>query len=119
MPTTIDVPHTRDEIAALVETMNALLEKVQASIERERDFVADASHELRTPFAVLRGELELAQRPGKSRDELLDAIHRAADEAERLTTLADDLLLLTRQRPGPPPAPPGGGRPGAAVAPVR
>ena len=58
--------------------------------------VADASHELRTPFAILQGELELAQRPGRSRDDLMTTVNVAAEEVARLTRIADDLLLLSR-----------------------
>ncbi len=93
---TIDVPATRDEIASLAVTMNALLLRMQRALARQRAFVADAGHELRTPFAVLQTELELASRPGRSRDELVEAIHSAAEEAARLSRLADDLLLLAR-----------------------
>ncbi len=63
---------TRDEIAALATTMNQLLDRLHLALARERAPVADASHELRTPFAVLRGEVELASRPGRSREELAD-----------------------------------------------
>ncbi len=64
-PTTVRVPSTRDEIAALARTMNDLLARLQRALQRERDLIADASHELRTPFTVLRGELELASSPGQ------------------------------------------------------
>jgi signal transduction histidine kinase len=96
VPDTVAVPKTHDEIAALATTMNELLRRLRRSLERERSLVADASHELRTPFAVLRGELELAQRPGRSRDELVTAVGVAAEEAARLNRIADDLLLLSR-----------------------
>lgn len=92
----VEVPETRDEIAALADTMNELLGRLQGALARQRAFVADASHELRTPLAVLRGELELAARPGRSRDELASAVRGAAAEAERLSRLTDDLLLLAR-----------------------
>lgn len=93
---TIDVPTTRDEIASLAETMNTLLLRMQRALSRQRAFVADAGHELRNPFAVLQAELELASKPGRSREDLVDAVSGAADEAARLSRLADDLLLLAR-----------------------
>jgi hypothetical protein len=93
---TVQVPGTRDEIAALAGTMNDLLARLHGALARQRAFVADASHELRTPFAVLRGELELAGRPGRSREELSTAVASAAEEADRLTRITDDLLLLAR-----------------------
>lgn len=93
---TVQVPGTHDEIAALAGTMNDLLVRLHGALARQRAFVADASHELRTPFAVLRGELELAERPGRSREELSAAVASAAAEADRLTRITDDLLLLAR-----------------------
>lgn len=90
------VPSTRDEIAALGATMNALLARLQTAMERERGFVADAGHELRTPLAILRTELELAARPGRSREALAEAILVAGQETDRLIRLAEDLLLLAR-----------------------
>ena len=88
------VPATRDEIAALAGTMNDLLGRLHGALARQRALVADASHELRTPFAVLSGELELAARPGRSQAELAEAVANAADEAARLSRITDDLLTL-------------------------
>jgi signal transduction histidine kinase len=93
---TLRVPGTHDEIAALAGTMNDLLLRLRSALARQRAFVADASHELRTPFAVLHGELELAGRPGRSREELSAAVASAAEEASRLTRITDDLLLLAK-----------------------
>jgi signal transduction histidine kinase len=90
------VPRTRDEIAALARTMNELLGRLHTALARQRSFVSDASHELRTPFAVLAGELELASRPGRSPDELADPVASASEEAARLSRITDDLLLLAR-----------------------
>jgi signal transduction histidine kinase len=92
----VEVPSTRDELAALAGTMNELLGRQQRALARQRAFVADASHELRTPLAVLRGELELAARPGRGLAELTAAVRNAEAEAERLARLTDDLLLLAR-----------------------
>jgi two-component system, OmpR family, sensor kinase len=92
----VEVPATRDEVAALAGTMNDLLGRLQRALARQRAFAADASHELRTPLAVLHGELELAARPGRSRQELAAAVRSAMAEAERLARLTDDLLLLAK-----------------------
>jgi signal transduction histidine kinase len=92
----VEVPPTRDEIAALAGTMNDLLGRLQRALARQRAFAADASHELRNPLAVLQGELELATRPGRGLPELTAAVRAAKAEAERLSRLTDDLLLLAR-----------------------
>jgi two-component system OmpR family sensor kinase len=92
----LGVPATRDEVAALGTTINALLGRLQDALHRERGFVADAGHELRTPLAILRAELELAARPGRSREALAEAVHQAGEETDRLIRLAEDLLLLAR-----------------------
>ncbi|HSP38663.1 MAG TPA: ATP-binding protein [Frankiaceae bacterium] len=96
------VPDTGDELAALATTLNELLERLQRSLIRQRALVSDAGHELRTPLAVLRTELELADRPGRSREELAEAVSYAAVEADRLSQLADDLLFLARADEGEP-----------------
>ncbi|HSJ16769.1 MAG TPA: ATP-binding protein [Solirubrobacterales bacterium] len=89
-----------DEIHRLAETLNRMLDRIEASLERQRVFVADASHELRTPLAVLRAELELAERSGRTRDELEMALRSAAEEVERLSRLAEDLLVVARSDQG-------------------
>ncbi|WP_163548575.1 sensor histidine kinase [Candidatus Frankia nodulisporulans] len=94
------VPATRDEIAALARTMNDLLARLHAARTRDRAFIADAGHELRTPLTVLRAELELAARPGRSVTQLRAAISGAAEETERLIRLAESLLTLARMDGG-------------------
>jgi hypothetical protein len=96
MTARLNVPSTRDELAALSTTMNALLARLQTSLDRQRNFVADAGHELRTPLSVLQTELELAARPTRTRKELVEAVAQAGREAERLSGLADELLFLAR-----------------------
>jgi two-component system OmpR family sensor kinase len=92
----VEVPQTHDELEALAETMNELLSRLHEALARQRAFVADAGHELRTPFAILQAELELASRPGRDNLELTTALSRASEEAGRLTRLANDLLVLAR-----------------------
>jgi len=92
----LEVPATRDEIAKLGTTMNELLERLQSALDRQRAFVADAGHELRSPLAVLRAELELASRPERTRDELQDAVRHGVVETDRLARLANELLFLAR-----------------------
>ena len=90
------VPGPNDEVRRLAETLNDLLSRVDDGVERERRFLANASHELRTPLALLRTELDLARRRDRSHEELLDAVHSASGEVDRLVRLANDLLALSR-----------------------
>ncbi len=96
----LPVPATRDEIERLGETLNEMLERLEHALQRERDFVADAGHELRTPLALLRTELELALRHGRSPEELREALRWSTQEVDRLTQLAEDLLLIARSDRG-------------------
>lgn len=92
----LPVPATGDEIQRLGETLNELLDRLESALAREREFVADAGHELRTPLALLRTELELALRQATTEEELRQAIRWSSHEAERLLHLAEDLLLIAR-----------------------
>jgi two-component system, OmpR family, sensor kinase len=96
----LPVPPARDEISRLAVTLNDMLGRLGLALEHERRFVADASHELRTPIALLRTELELALRRPRSPDELRFALGSALEETERLSRLAEDLLLLARAEEG-------------------
>jgi two-component system OmpR family sensor kinase len=98
----LQVPATRDELAALAATMNQLLGRISQALERERRLIGDASHELRSPLAVLRTELELANQPGRRRAELTESVRHAAREADRVARLAEDLLFLARTDQGGP-----------------
>lgn len=95
----LPAPAGSDEIAELGQTLNGMLDRIDAAMTRERRFLDDASHELRTPLTVLRGELELAV--DEPDDEVLRAgVRTALEEAQRLSALAEELLVLARQRGG-------------------
>jgi two-component system OmpR family sensor kinase len=96
----LPVPPAHDEIARLGASLNEMLTRLEAAFERERSFVSDASHELRSPLSILRTELELALHEGRSKEELRDAVRSAAEETDRLTRLAEDLLVLARSDRG-------------------
>ncbi|WP_406442288.1 HAMP domain-containing histidine kinase [Streptomyces sp. NBC_01613] len=95
----VPVPDTHDEIARLARTTNETLSALETSVERQRRFVADASHELRSPIASLRTQLEV----GAAHAELLD-LEGAVEDTVRLQRLAADLLLLARLDAGERPA---------------
>ena len=94
------VPDSHDEIEQLARTTNALLDRVERSVAHEWRFIDDASHELRTPISILRGELELALARPDDHLEVVASLRSAFDEAARLGRLADDLLVLARSRAG-------------------
>ncbi len=87
---------TGDELDRLAETLNALLDRVQRYVRRMQQFTADASHELRSPLAVLRGNAEVMLSRERSADELRRSIEESVDHFERLSRIAEDLLLLAR-----------------------
>jgi signal transduction histidine kinase len=90
----LPVPSAHDEIQHLGTTFNELLQRLQDALERERQFVSDAGHELRTPLSLLTTELELALRRPRSNPELIAAMRSALEETTRLSRLARDLLTV-------------------------
>ncbi len=96
------MPAPRDEIRRLGETLNDMLARIDAALAHERAFVADASHELRMPLAVIKTELEFARRDDQSMEELRAAIVSVDEEADRLTRLTENLLTIARSDQGGP-----------------
>ncbi len=91
----LPVPQANDEIRRLVETVNAMLDRLQRSQDRQRQLVADASHELRSPVAASRVQLEVATVHPDQTDWAVTAKTVLAEQ-ERLSELIDDLLALSR-----------------------
>ena len=96
----LPLPAAHDEIRRLGETLNEMLERLRGSFERERRFVADASHELRTPVAVIKTELEGALRSGGNDPAVTAALSAAVEECDHLAQLAEDLLVVARSGEG-------------------
>jgi two-component system, OmpR family, sensor kinase len=96
----LPLPAAHDEIRRLGETLNEMLDRLQRSFERERRFVADAGHELRTPVAIVKTELEGAMRTGDYGSQVREALAAAIEECDRLAQLAEDLLVVARSAEG-------------------
>ena len=88
-------PRTNDEIDRLARTMNEMLERLDASVTRQRRFVGDASHELRSPLASLRNQLEVSTLDNRD-PEWADTVAGMITDHERIERLLQDLLLLAR-----------------------
>jgi signal transduction histidine kinase len=96
----LPVPDTADEIADLGTTLNAMLARLQRALERERAFVADASHELRAPLTTIGVELDVALKTAATEADYRAAITNASLETRRVVGLAEDLLVLARADQG-------------------
>jgi signal transduction histidine kinase len=92
----IPLPQNQDELYVLSKTINQLLDRIEVTIEREKQFTSDASHELRTPLTVIKGTLEVLVRKPRAQVEYEDKINFCVAEVDRLNHLVDQLLLLAR-----------------------
>jgi heavy metal sensor kinase len=94
------VPHTRDELQRLSETLNGMLERLEKAFQRVTQFTADASHELRTPIALMRTRAEIALRRPRSEDEYRETLDQVLKELERTSGLIEKMMLLARADSG-------------------
>jgi len=92
-------PETSDEVGRLAQTMNAMLDRLEESSTRQRQFISDASHELRSPVAAIRAQLEVALRRGGEAD-WPQVARRVLDEDSRLEVAVGELLELARIEEG-------------------
>lgn len=100
----IDVQNPDDELGALAQTLNRMIERLERSFTEMQRFTADAAHELRTPLAVIRSEAEVALRSTRTTDEYSRVLENLLEETNRLSQMADQLLFLCRQDAGLQPA---------------
>jgi two-component system, OmpR family, sensor kinase len=96
----LPVQNARDELGYLASTFNSLLERLERAFEQQRRFMADASHELRSPVSVIRGEAEVALSRPRQPEEYRESLAIALDEARRLSQIVDDLFTLARADAG-------------------
>jgi signal transduction histidine kinase len=95
------VQNPADELGRLAFSFNSLLDRLDQSFDRQRRFIADASHELRTPVAILSGEAEVAlSRNSRTLEEYRDSLTTLHREAKRLARIVEDLFTLTRADSG-------------------
>ncbi|WP_379677720.1 sensor histidine kinase [Flavobacterium jumunjinense] len=96
LQTRIPLPNNQDELYILSENINHLLDRIENTIEREKQFTSDASHELRTPLAVMKGTMEVLIRKPRTQEEYQSKISFCIAEVDRLNHMVDQLLLLAR-----------------------
>ena len=94
------IPRTGDELQRLSETLNDMMQRLDTAVKRITQFTADASHELRTPIAVMRTTAELALRRERSVPEYREALSQVLAELERTSGLVENLMLLARADSG-------------------
>lgn len=92
----VELPLNKDEIYDLSTGFNSLLDRIENALERERQFTSDASHELRTPIATLKGTLEVLIRKPRTQQEYEEKIKFSLSEIDKMTSMLEQLLLLAR-----------------------
>ncbi len=96
----IRIKKTKDEIGRLAETFNEMISRLDESFRKTRQFSGNASHELKTPLTVLKGEIEVALRRARTGDEYRAILKSNLEEINNMTRIVDDLLLLSRADTG-------------------
>ncbi len=93
-------PGTHDELDALAATLNAMLQRIEGAFDRIRLFTVNASHELRTPVAIVRSRAEIALRRPRTELDYRAALQDILSESEHISSLLEELMLLARQDVG-------------------
>lgn len=96
----IAVSNPNDELGELAQTLNQMIERLESSFTEMQRFTADAAHELRTPLAIIRNEVEVALRQTRSGEEYSGVLENLLEDTNRLSQMAEQLLFLARQDTG-------------------
>lgn len=96
----LPVPRAPDEIGRLVDTLNQMIARLEASFEAMKRFTADASHELRGPLATMRGAIDVALSRPREASEYRQVLASVGEDVDRLRAIAEDLLMLARADAG-------------------
>jgi heavy metal sensor kinase len=86
----------KDEISRLIETFNEMISRLDKSFQQIKQFSSDASHELKTPLTILKGEVEVALRKERAAQEYEQILRSNLEEINRMSTIVEDLLLLSK-----------------------
>ncbi|MGB9629982.1 MAG: histidine kinase dimerization/phospho-acceptor domain-containing protein, partial [Thermodesulfobacteriota bacterium] len=96
----IEPPKVKDEISRLIETFNEMISRLDQSFKQVKQFTADASHELKTPLTILKGEVEVALRKERSLRDYEQVLKSNLEEINRMSQIVEDLLLLSKAEMG-------------------
>jgi heavy metal sensor kinase len=92
----LTLPETHDEIRLLAETFNEMLDRLDRTFTSQRQFIEDFSHEIKTPLAIIKGELEVTLKKIRSVKEYENTLHSSLEEIDRIIKVVDELLTLAR-----------------------
>jgi signal transduction histidine kinase len=96
----LEVPPSGDEVARMTVLLNSMLDRLQAAVEANRRFAADASHELRGPLTAMAGQIDVTLRHPRTADDYRETLGLVRSQLTALTRLAEDLILLVRAQEG-------------------
>jgi signal transduction histidine kinase len=96
----LDAPSSEDEVGEMTRSLNHVLERLHGSLEANRTFAADASHELRAPLAAMAGAVDVTLKRPRSEQEYVEALHAVRDRVTEMTQLCSDLMLIAHAQEG-------------------
>jgi heavy metal sensor kinase len=96
----LDTGKVDDEISRLSGTLNDMFDRIEEAFKLQKQFTADASHELKTPLTILLGEIEVALKNPRTTEDYQDILTSAVEEIRRITNIVDDLLTIARLESG-------------------